>query len=92
MKLEKRNAYVCESCRHVTLVVHIDDGVTPMLIGCEKCGKIAISFMYRLPPPLMGSFNGKLEPTKEWYDNGGECLELRNRTQAKPIMVEYGID
>ncbi|HES60142.1 MAG TPA: hypothetical protein ENO18_06910 [Caldithrix sp.] len=92
MKLEKRNAYICKKCRHVTLVVHIDEGVTPMMIRCENCGEIAISFMYRIPPPLMVSFDGSLLPTKEWFNDGGDQLKLRDRTDAKPVMVEYGND
>ena len=103
-EIEKRNAYICKKCRTVTLIVHIDEGVTPMFIGCTKtgCSGMAISFMYRVPPPLLVSFNGDFLPSHEWYKpskieasilSEGEQdhikkggLIMRERTVAKPFM------
>jgi hypothetical protein len=92
MKLQKINCYICEKCRTVTVVVHIDEGVTPMMIGCTQkgCEGLASSFMYRIPPPILASgITGNFKPTHEWYKNGDEeQLELRERTDAKPLMVD----
>ncbi len=66
--IEERNAYICKTCRRVTLIVHIHRGTTPFLIDCEACGESAQSFMYVLPPVLSLPQGFKaLEPTKEWY-------------------------
>jgi hypothetical protein len=68
---EKRNAYVCEDCRYITLTVHIHEGVTPFLLGCRNptgCKGMAISFSYQMPGILaLNSPSGKLYPTHEWY-------------------------
>jgi hypothetical protein len=102
MKIELRNAYICQECYKVTLTVHVNDGVTPMFINCPSCKNICTSFGYRLPPPLMASFNGKLLPTHEWYkpesmqgltegekqhiEQGG--VLLRERTKATPVYFD----
>ena len=105
-EIEKRNAYICKECRTVTLIVHIVEGVTPMFIGCTKtgCSGMAISFMYRIPPPLLVSLSGDLLPSHEWYkpsDTEASTLSegeqdhvkkggliMRERTDAKPFMVK----
>jgi len=70
LHIEKRNAYICQKCRHLTLTVHIDEGMTPAFIACEKplCDGMAVSFFYRIPPPLQFTGpQGSLAPSKEWY-------------------------
>ena len=73
MKLERRNAYFCKSCRKVTITVDIDEGVTPAFIGCPHCKKsMASSFMYQIPGCMyFGEFkNGQmtiLPADYEWY-------------------------
>ena len=104
LKIEKRNAYICKQCRKVTLLVHVDLGVTPMFIPCTShgCNGVAISFMYRLPPPLLVSLNNELLPSHEWYkpseiefnmlDKSQQDhvknggLLIRERTKAEAIM------
>ena len=104
IQIEKRNAYICKECRTVTLIVHIVEGVTPMFIGCTKpgCSGKAISFMYKVPPPLLVSFNDDFIPSHEWYkpseieasmlsDGQQEHIKkggliMRERTDAKPLM------
>ncbi len=36
------NGYVCEKCGYITATLYKDKGVTPFIIGCEKCGKAAM--------------------------------------------------
>lgn len=66
--LERRNAYVCKDCRHITLTVDIHEGTTPFMIDCEKCKGMAQSFMYQLPGVLATSQASGLTPTQEWYN------------------------
>jgi len=75
--IEHRNAYVCKTCRHVTLVVHIHDGSAPFLIPCESCNEPAQSFMYVLPPVLSlpEGFKGVV-PTKEFYTPIGDLMAM----------------
>lgn len=47
------NGWRCEECGAVTYCVHVDDGVTPMFLGCratEGCNGRASSLMYPGPP------------------------------------------
>ena len=70
MKIERRNAYFCNSCRRVTISVDVDNGVTPMFHPCVHCKKMATSFMYQVPACLRYDFsNGiKVLPADiEWY-------------------------
>lgn len=44
------NAWRCPDCGRSTVAVHVDDGVTPFLLGCratEGCRGRAVSAMYR---------------------------------------------
>jgi len=70
--MEKRNAYVCPKCNHLTLTVHIHEGTIPMFLLCPNgsCDGMALSFAYRLPPCLMISdikFGAVIDPSHEWY-------------------------
>lgn len=80
MKLERRNAYLCPDCMKLHITVDVADGVTPMFIKCEGCGKTASSFGYQLPGILHGAPtpSGKsLSPEFEWYKPGDtEYLKL----------------
>lgn len=43
------NAWKCDKCGRITGAVHIDDGVTPMLLACHatpECDGIAVSAGY----------------------------------------------
>ena len=100
MKLERRNAYFCKVCKHTTITVDVDNGITPMFILCPHCGCSATSFMYQLP----GALHIGVEAEFEWYKpdekqtlmlskgeaehvfNGG--LLMRKRTKKTPIYKE----
>lgn len=56
------NVYICRPCGWRRVTTDVDEGVTPMFIGCDGCGKLAASNMYRVGP-------GR-EPTHEWYSPG----------------------
>lgn len=70
MKLDRRNAYFCKSCRRVTITVDIDEGVTPMFNPCVHCGEMANSFMYQVPGCMRFDFSkgiSELPADLEWY-------------------------
>lgn len=64
--LPRENGYICAKCRKPTMTVDVDEGVTPMFLGCratEGCDGMAQSMMYpkgerpkHLPAPAF-----------EWY-------------------------
>lgn len=70
MTMEKKgqiNVYVCPA-GHKTITENLDDGTTPMIIGCEHprpysstlpCGEMAKSSFYRVDQTLKAGF--------EWY-------------------------
>lgn len=35
---KKKNAYYCETCCGYIVVVHVDEGVTPMFLACRVLG------------------------------------------------------
>lgn len=46
----KWNHYTCQLCKGVTIAKHVDDGVTPFILGCKAtpgCLGHAMSSMYR---------------------------------------------
>jgi len=43
----KINIYRCPECGHEIITEQIDEGVTPFIVTCEKCGEQAISAMYQ---------------------------------------------
>lgn len=79
-KAGEKNAYYCEGCRSYTVVVHADDGVTPMFLACRAkgepdspendCKGRSHSMMYPDEPWPEKDGNGTpipTEPTYEWY-------------------------
>lgn len=47
------NAWKCEECGLLLVAIHVDDGVTPMLLGCRVtagCTGMMISSGYPRPP------------------------------------------
>jgi hypothetical protein len=47
------NGWRCDACGEHTYCVHIDDGVTPMFLGCRAtpgCSGRGVSLMYPAPP------------------------------------------
>lgn len=48
------NAYVCSTCYKLTIVQHVDKGVTPMYMACqvtEGCDGTGRSMRYPVDPP-----------------------------------------
>jgi hypothetical protein len=83
----RHNAYRCDDCGALTVVVHRDTGVTPMFLGCratEGCQGRGVSLGYRsgpIPPHLL--------PARwEWYrpERGDKVL----RDPAMRLHVEQG--
>ena len=50
------NGWTCDKCGETTYCVHVDDGVTPMFLGCratgspDDCDGMGQSLMYPEPP------------------------------------------
>ena len=47
------NAWECPLCGHFTVAVHVDEGVTPMMLRCQSaagCNGMAVSLGYPKPP------------------------------------------
>lgn len=47
------NAWKCDDCGGLTVAVHVDEGTTPMFLGCRRtpgCKGRAVSSMYPEPP------------------------------------------
>lgn len=53
------NLYTCESCDADIVTVNRDDGVTPYMIRCERCGGVSVSAFYRVDQATT--------PTHEYY-------------------------
>lgn len=52
-KVGEINGWVCKDCGEVTYAVHVDEGVTPMFLGCcasATCNGQGVSLMYPSPP------------------------------------------
>lgn len=79
------NGYGCQNrqCRHVMVTVDVDDGVTPFMVGCPKCGASAHSFFY----PTQGCPPAETA-THEWYAPDEE--ERRELNAAELDHVERG--
>lgn len=52
------NRYTCR-CGWTIVTKNVVEGVTPMFVTCESCGRDAASHMYRVRQNLV--------PTHEWY-------------------------
>jgi hypothetical protein len=59
----QKNTYTCRGCGFRIVTIDVDEGVTPMMLGCRsgtKCRGTMMSSMYRPPDP-------EAPPTHEWY-------------------------
>lgn len=52
MSKGEKNGYRCESCGHLHVTIDLDDGTTPMLMSCPKCGGRSVSQFYRIDQSL----------------------------------------
>jgi transcription elongation factor Elf1 len=78
-ELNRFNCYVCSSCNYITKTVDVHKGTTPMFLGCNSCGKQAISTWYKDIAP-------EQKPELEWYTPTlKEFIKLRNN----PGMVDH---
>lgn len=96
-KAGDKNAYYCEDCRGYLVVVHADDGVTPMFLACRvkgeptdpanDCKGRSHSLMYPTEPwPEKDGFGTAIptEPTYEWY-----APDERERRTLKPDTLDH---
>lgn len=69
----RENVYTCQKCGGFTVTVDVDDGVTPMFMGCrakKNCDGYAGSAMYP-PGPRPQHVPA---PAWEWYRPAPEAL------------------
>jgi NAD-dependent SIR2 family protein deacetylase len=74
----KLNQYTCNTCYQKITTEDIDEGVTPMLLGCRYgCGGTMLSHMYQVDEE---------SPTVdyEWYKPS-----LREARRRGPMMLEH---
>lgn len=82
------NCYKCDHCKNVTKTIDVDNGVTPMLIGCDNCGQMAKSTFYTDIVPGQ-------PPTKEWYRPTLEKvmkMHRRGYTNLMDHVLNGGLD
>ena len=86
------NGWACDTCGESTYVVHVDDGTTPMFLGCRAsagvCPGRGVSMMYpRGPVPD----HVRRAVAWEWYEPGDrERRRLRRREPETYQHVEMG--
>jgi hypothetical protein len=57
---ERVNIYTCDKCGNQTITVHADEGIAPVLIGCDKCKNgDSQSHFYNVPQNLKAKY--------EWF-------------------------
>lgn len=78
MAKDEKNAYVCENkeaCGNIMVTVDLEDGTTPMMLTCDRCGGKAMSCWYRVPQGL--------EPQYAWRKPlGVEFKKFRKAARA----------
>lgn len=79
----KKNIYLCDHCGRAVVTQDRDEGVTPFMIACDNCGKMARSFCYNVPPKLLETTT----PAFEWYRPDAAELSEVCRTQTRPGMA-----
>lgn len=87
------NGWRCEgsnkvaSCGGVTYAIHVDEGVTPMFLGCratENCKGTAVSLMYPPPPAPQHVLEAV---AWEWYKP--DAAALRRLHRKNPALAEH---
>lgn len=80
------NAWFCGECARPTVVVHVDEGVTPFMLGCRRtqdCGGVATSAGYpHYPPEITESI------THEWYRPTGK--DYQRQTPEMRAHIDAG--
>lgn len=82
------NGWRCDRCGHHTYCVHVDDGVTPMFLGCRAtagCKGTGISIMYP-PPPIPQHVLEAVE--WEWFKPSDKAV--RRMDSAMRDHIEKG--
>lgn len=97
----RENAYLCETCDRYTTTIDIDDGVTPMFLGCRVtpgCRGKAHSLGYpngprpaHVPPPTFEWY----KPTEKQARRMGEEMAYhvsRGGLALRPISSRKNLD
>ena len=57
---ERVNMYTCDKCGNQTITVHADEGIAPIVIGCDKCKDgDSQSHFYNVPQNIKAKY--------EWF-------------------------
>lgn len=87
MKAGDKNAYYCDLCKQYTITIDVDEGVTPMFLGCratEGCKGRATSMMYPAEP---WPDSVPTEPMFEWFKPVLTAGQLkRHRREFDPFV------
>ena len=73
------------ACDGITYAIHVDDGVTPMFLGCratEGCSGTGVSLMYPAPPVPKHVLDAV---AWEWYRPIGRELVELNEGEAQYV-------
>jgi hypothetical protein len=91
----KKNAYQCRKCGKYTITVDVDEGVTPMLLGCRADGSLeptcegqAVSMFY---PPEPWPDDVPTEPQFEWFRPTGAEYDALS-PEMKEHVDKGGLD
>ncbi len=79
----KVNEYTCDR-KHVTVTIHADDGVTPFMIACHRCGNTAISSCYQCnqsPKRVHGVWSAK---QNKWW---GEIEDQQRHAKLGGVFL-----
>ena len=84
-KQKRINLYNCKTCGNTIITEDKDEGVTPMFLPCEMFGGCSdgkmVSMMYNVPPILIAGY--------EWYNDGGEALNIRKIKELRDPQNYY---
>lgn len=88
----KVNAYICDNL-HITVTKNIDEGVTPMFIGCPECK--ALCDEYEAATSRMYRVNQSIPHTHEWYKptniEGLNQFEVEHIGQGGLLLRKAGL-
>lgn len=81
------NAWECPVCGHLTVAVHVDEGVTPMFLGCRRkpgCTGRAVSSGY---PSLPVPERIRLLCAWEWFRPS--ATQMKRYRREDPAMFQH---
>ena len=84
------NAWKCERCGKVLVAVHLDDGTTPMFLGCRRtdaCPGMMVSQGY---PPIKG-LPDAIAALIGWEWHRLTSTQLKRAKREEPAMYQHAM-